>query len=626
MGKNNCLEAIKIKDHQIEFQKMVIDIAFNFMNINPENYDKNVNELLRKVALFFNVDRTYLFTLNHIKSSMTYSHEWCNMGIKPEVDTIKDIDMESFPWWLDQLEKNNLVYVEDVELMPSEAKMEQEQLRRQGVKSLVSVPIIVDGEMQAFIGIDSVKSTKKWTEKNIEALNIMAKIISSGIKHINYHEKIDFLAYRDSLTGLPNLSLLTDRVKQGMLSASRKKTSIGIVLINLDGFKIINDTLGHDQGDELLKQVSKRLVYTVRKSDTVSRIGGDEFILYLNGYQDERSLDLIASKIIDIFKKPFILKNQEYSITGSLGIAQYPIDGDNIKTLFKNADMAMNEAKKLGKNQYHKSSEELKNSTLETILLTDSLYRAIEKKQMMLYYQPTVDGLTGEIVGVEALLRWNHPNLGFVPPFKFIPLAEKTRLILPIGNWVLKTACEQLKKWQEKGLQPVKMAVNFSVHQFNDPTILEQIEVILEKTAIDPEDLEIEITESVAMNTKENIKESLKQIKKMGISLSIDDFGKEYSSFGRLKELPIDKLKIDMSFVQGIGTCYKDEIIIKSIISLASDFGYETIGEGVETKEQIDFLNKYNCDQLQGYYFYKPMPADEMEKLLAIKTDDLKIG
>ena len=610
------LDEIDAKSYKIEFQKMVLDISFEFMSINQESFDKKVNNLLGKVGSFFDVDRTYLFTLDYNNDTMTYSNEWCNTGINPEVGTIEEIPLGVFPWWLDQLNKNNLVYVEDVNVMPDEASAEQDQLYRQDVKSLVSVPIIVEGKIQAFIGIDSVTSTKKWTEENIELLYIMAKILSSGITHINYHKKIDFMAYYDALTGLPNHSLLTDRVNQGIFRASRQETLISIMFIDLDGFKMINDTLGHDQGDELLKQVSRRLLSVVRKNDTVCRLGGDEFILYINDYKDEDNLDIIASKVIGVFNKPFILRDQEHFITGSVGISQYPIDGDDVKTLIKNADMAMYKAKSLGKNQYQKCSNDLKNSTLETISLTNNLYGAIERNEMILYYQPQVNGLTGEILGVEALLRWNHPKCGFVPPFKFIPLAEKTRLILPIGYWVLKTACEQCKEWQDKGFKPIKIAVNFSVYQLNHPSIIEQIEDVLEKTSLQAKYLDVEITESLAMDTNGKIKETLETIKNLGVTLSIDDFGKEYSSLSRLKELPIDRIKIDMSFVQGIGISDKDEMITNAIVLLASNLGLETIAEGVETKEQMEFLNKTTCDQMQGYYFYKPMPAVEMEKLL----------
>ena len=461
---------------------------------------------------------------------------------------------------------------------------------------------------------------KKVLERTDELQFTNHRLENEIIERKKIQDEVTFLAYHDALTGLPNRLLLTDRLKQGILRANRQETLISIMFIDLDGFKIINDTLGHDQGDQLLKQFAERLSDIVRKNDTVCRIGGDEFILYINGYNAEDDLDIIASKIMDNFKKPFSLKGQEYFITGSMGISQYPIDGDDVDTLIKNADMAMYKAKGLGKNQYQKCSHDLKYSALETMSFTNSLYRAIERNEMMLYYQPQVNGLTGEIIGVEALLRWNHPEHGFVPPSKFIPLAEKTRLILPIGYWVLETACAQCKAWQEKGFKTIRMAVNFSVYQLDYPDIVQQIKDALKHASLPAQYLEIEITESTVMDHNGRIKQTLENIKNIGVSLSIDDFGKEYSSLNRLKELPIDRVKIDMSFVQGIGMSDKDETITKAVILLASNLGLQTIAEGVETKNQMEFLNQRMCNELQGYYLHKPMPASEMEKLLALNS------
>jgi diguanylate cyclase (GGDEF)-like protein len=429
-------------------------------------------------------------------------------------------------------------------------------------------------------------------------------------------DEVTFQAYYDVLTGLPNRLLFTDRLNQGITLANRHEILISVMFIDLDSFKNINDALGHDQGDYLLRQVAERLSESIRKNDTVCRIGGDEFVILINGYNDENNLDTIALKFIDSFKNPFVLRGQEYYITASMGIAQYPVDGWDVETLMKNADNAMYAAKSLGKNQYQKCSKDLKDSAIETMLLTNSLHRAIVRNEMMLYYQPQVNGLTGEIEGVEVLLRWNHPELGFVSPMKFIPLAEKTRLILPIGIWVLKTACKQCKSWQEMGFKQIRMAVNFSLHQLNDPNIVVQVEEILKEVSLPPNYLEIELTESIAMERSGKVGKTLKQLKDLGVNLSIDDFGTEYSSLSRLKDLPIDRVKIDMSFIQGIGRSDKDETITKAVILLANTLGLDTVAEGVETKEQLDFLNNLMCHQVQGFYFYKPMPAGEMEKLL----------
>lgn len=343
--------------------------------------------------------------------------------------------------------------------------------------------------------------------------------------------------------------------------------------------------------------------------------------MYLSDYQDEEELDFIVAQVIDAFRKTFVLRGEEYVMTASLGLSQYPSDGADVEVLLENAYTAMHHAKSLGKNNYQKFTEKLRKETYEELVLTNDLYYAIERNQMSLRYQPQVDGETGEIPSIETLLRWEHPEFGFVSPFKFIPLAEKTQLILPIGSWVLETACRQLKEWQEKGFKSIKLAVNFSAHQLNHPKVIKKIKEILERTSIEPHYLEIEITESVAIDSSIQVKDNLERIKNMGISLSIDDYGKEYSSMRRLKEESVDALKVDISFIQGIGINPKDEIIIKSILLLASDLGLETVAEGVETKEQVDFLNKTSCGRLQGYYFHKPMPADEMGKLLRLNGE-----
>lgn len=606
----------KRTDNLTVFQKMVLDVTLDFMNLNENNSDEIVENLLKKIGMFFKVERAYLFTINHEENSMTYSHEWTDTGISSLVSSKRAIQVEDYPWWMEQLTNNKLVQIDEVHMMAPEAIVEQEQLVYQDIKSLLAVPVLAEGKIQAFIGIDLLSSIKKWTEEHIEQLHIMANILSKGIIQLNNIKKINFMSYHDSLTELPNRLLLTRTLNRDIMQAVTDDPLISIMFINLDGFKLINDNFGYEQGNTLLKQVSKRLLDIVSEGDTVSRTDGDQFIIYISDYKTQDNLDAIASEIIDAFNTPFILRGEAYNITASMGVSQFLRDGKDIEELIRYAYMAMNKAKSLGKNQYQSCTDSIKEEALETIALTNDLYKAIDRDEMLLHYQPQVNGLTGEIVGVEALLRWNHPEHGFIPPFKFIPLAEKTQLILPIGYWVLENAAKQFKEWQEKGYKPIKIAVNFSVYQLSHPHIIEDIEEILERNSLEAKYLEIEITESLAMDKNEKIKEILKKMKKLGVSLSIDDFGKEYSSFNRLKESPMDIIKIDMSFVQGIGICAEDEGIIRSVLSLADNLGLKTVAEGVETEAQVDFLNETSCDHLQGYHFHKPMLAAEMEKYL----------
>ncbi len=608
----------KPQNYLIEFQNRVLDIVFNFMSVDSTSYDKQVDKLLESIGTFFDVDRIYLFTIDDEYQTMTYSHEWCDTGVEPLIDTDAALGLllESYPWWMEQLDRHGLVHVQDVSSMPPEASEEQKRLQKNDVKSIVSVAIKVKNKIVAYIGIDSVESTKKWTEEQIHLIHLMADILAKGIAQMNYAKEVNFLAYHDPLTELPNRVLLIKKLTEEIHIANQENTLIGLLFINVDEFKRINDTLGYLQGNELLKQIAQRIVQIDDQGSIVFRTDGDQFVICIKDYKEEANLDQLASQVVAVFKKPFILRGEQYMITASIGIARYPKDGNEPEELIRNAYMAMNKAKSLGKNQYQKSTLELQETVLETASLTNDLYRAIELDELLLHYQPQICNQTGEIVGVEALLRWHHPKYGFVPPFKFIPLAEESRLIIPIGLWVLETASNQWKLWQEKGYTPVRIAVNFSVHQLSHPRIINQIKKVLETTGIPPYYLEIEITESVAMGANTDMIDVLEEVKTLGVSLSIDDFGKEYSSLSRLKDSPVDRLKVDMSFVQGIGVNKKDEIIVRAIVLLADELDLETIAEGVETEEQLEFLKETACDELQGYYFHKPMPADELEQLL----------
>jgi len=456
----------------------------------------------------------------------------------------------------------------------------------------------------------------KVRERTVE-LSESNKLLQAEIEERKkIQEKVTHLAYHDHLTGLPNKIMFTDRLSQAIFLARRTEKPLGVLFVDLDAFKMVNDTMGHDQGDELLKEVAKRLAASVRSDDTVCRVGGDEFILMVQNISNPEDIVKIANKVVACFEEPYKLKGQDFFVTSSIGVAMYPIDGDNVDTLIKNADIAMYKAKESGKNQYVMCTPVMKDKVMETMTLTNRLYRALERNELMLYYQPQVSCESSKIIGVEALLRWKHPELGFVPPSKFIPLAEQTGLIMSIGDWVLKTACKQNKAWRDAGFPHMRMAVNLSLQQLQNPNIGRRVDEILEETGLSPRCLELEITESIAMNESGQVIEVLESFKKKGISISIDDFGTEYSSLSRLKYLPIDRIKIAMPFVQGIAVSEKDEAITKAIIVLAKNLGMHTIAEGVETKQQLDFLSQRMCEEIQGFYYYKPLPAEEIEAIL----------
>ena len=429
-------------------------------------------------------------------------------------------------------------------------------------------------------------------------------------------EEIEELLYFDSLTGLPNRVMLVDRLRQAINLARRIEKPIGILFLNLDGFRTVNDTFGHSQGNELLKIVGNRLTNLVRETDTVSRISGDEFIIMFQNMLTTDQILKNADKIVDAFRKPFEIHHNEINVTISIGISVFPTDGETPETLMNNAALAMQKAKENNGNQTVLCTLIMKDIIVENMKLNNDLYRSLERHEFEVYYQPQISLSTKKIVGMEALLRWNHPEFGLVSPVKFIHLIEKSGLIHPIGKWVLQTVCMQNKAWQKAGLPPIRIAVNLSIIQFQNPEIVCQIKEILEETKLLPQYLELEITESIAMWETDYIVRVLNGFKKMGIYISIDDFGTDYSSLQYLKLLPINRIKIPMPFIQGITVDKKDEDIVKAIIVLARDLGLDVIAEGVETQQQVAFLKKWLCDQIQGYYYYKPMPAKDIEDLL----------
>ena len=467
---------------------------------------------------------------------------------------------------------------------------------------------------------------KRVHERTIELRNANAELEREVVKRIKMEREIRKLALNDHLTGLPNRTFFNERLKKAILEAQENSFSLSVLFLDLDLFKMVNDTFGHTWGDELLKIVSSRLQLILRDFDIVARVGGDEFIILLSGPVDENYTKEVAEKVLEAIKQAFKFNNNEIYITASIGIAMYPTDGKDADSLIKNADIAMYKSKELGKNKYQFCDYFMKNSVYEEMKLTNYLYQALDRDELLLCYQPQVNTITGEIIGVEALIRWYHPQIGFISPKHFIPIAEKTGLIVAVGEWVLRTACRQKKEWLDKGILDVPIAVNLSVNQFVNNSIVSQIENILNETGINPSHLDIEVTERIFMKDSEYVIRTLEQLKCLGVTISIDDFGTEYSSLNYLKTLPLDKIKIAMEFVRGIGNNEKDEAIIKAMIILGKSLGLEVIAEGVETKEQLEFLEDNLCDGIQGYYFYRPMLGDDLEKIMSSSDSEMIVS
>ncbi len=424
-------------------------------------------------------------------------------------------------------------------------------------------------------------------------------------------ERIRHLAHYDELTGLANRSMFSQRLSHAIAQARRNDTQLAVLFIDLDRFKNINDTLGHEAGDSVLKEVAGRLHECLRESDTVGRLSGDEFVVLLEGMPQSMHCAEVAQKILTAVARPFALDTQEFHLTASIGISTYPADSEDLQSLLKNADVAMYRAKELGKNNFQFYSSQMNIHTLERLALESDLRRALERNEFVLHYQPKVDIRSGHIIGMEALVRWQHPTKGLIPPMQFIPLAEETGLIVPIGEWVLRTACARNKSWQEQGLPPLCIAVNLSARQFTNEYLVQDVLRVLNETGLDATFLELEITESMVMHDPEHAIELLNKLKAIGISISIDDFGTGYSSLSYLKRFPIDSVKIDRSFIRDLPLDGDDAAITQAIIAMAHGLKLKVIAEGTETGEQLSFLHAHGCDEMQGYYFSKPLPEHD---------------
>ena len=495
-------------------------------------------------------------------------------------------------------------------------------LRSDGAKSGAAFPLLTHGQP---VGVMLFLSAEQdtFTTEFVELLQRLADNVSFALENFDRADektradaRIEYLASHDSLTGLPNRETFNGLLHYAIEAARRHQRRFAVLFIDLDRFKVINDSLGHEAGDMLLVEIAGRLRETLRSSDVVARLGGDEFVVILEEAAESHDVERIARNLLSVLSEPLQLSGHECHTTASIGIAMYPSDGADVQTLTKNADMAMYLAKEDGKNGFRFFTKEIKTQSIERLTLESALRRALDRDQFALHYQPKVDMATGQITGVEALLRWTHPELGVLPPAQFIPLAEETGLIVPIGRWVLKEACAQNMAWQHGGLRPVSMAVNLSPRQFLDEDLLLDIDEALAASGMSPVLLQLEVTESMVMRNVSRAVKVLDAIQTRGIRLAIDDFGTGYSSMSLMKQFPIDTIKIDRSFVRDLPDDSEDKAIAQAIISMGKALGMTVVAEGVETAEQETFLRDHACDEMQGFLFSRPVPPQQLAELL----------
>ena len=591
--------------------------AANYLLVEM-NYEIAIDKALAVLGEAAQVDRVYAFT-NHIhpetgEMAVSLQFEWTNINRGSSLHHWQNQSYQSAELgrWYAVLSSGKSIKGITREFPPGE----QELLSRDNIKSLLLVPLRLEQEFWGYLGLADCSTERLWSKHEESTLLTMAASISGAWQRQQVEGKIRFQALHDLLTGLPNRLLFDQLLEKAVPNAVRNQESLAVMFLDLDRFKVINDTLGHTLGDRLLLEVAQRLKKSLRGGDTVARWGGDEFTILLPRVYYREEVSQVAQRILQALEDVIYLDGHELYISGSLGIALLDQYSPDTETLIQHADTALYYAKDEGRNNYQFYINTLNIKNPELLTLEKSLRYALERKELMVYYQPKVNIITKKITGMEALLRWQHPDMGLVAPSVFIPLAEANGLIIPIGEWVLRTACIQNKAWQEAGFPPLTIAVNLSPQQFHQPQLLETVGEILDQTGLAPNFLELEITETTVIEDLEFTITMFQSLEEMGVHLALDDFGTGHSSLSRLQTLPFHNLKIDKSFIQELTKDVKVAHIVQAIVTLGRSLGLRLTAEGVEKQEELDFLASIHCDDIQGFLFYRPLSAENATEIL----------
>ncbi|MEH2146422.1 EAL domain-containing protein [Nostoc sp.] len=598
--------------------------AANYL-LGEMNFKTGIDRALAVLGEAAKADRAYLFQ-NHPhpatgEIAVSLRFEWTHSFIEPTHH-----HWQNQPYQASGLARWHTVLSRGESISGLTQKFpvaEQEFLIRDGIQSLILVPLRLENELWGYLGLADCTFERHWSRHEESTLLTMAASIISTQQRQQVEEKIRYQALHDLLTGLPNRLLFNELLGKTLPNATRNGESLAVIFLDLDRFKVINDTLGHTLGDQLLQNVTQRLKDLLRGGDTIARWGGDEFTILLPRVNDIEEVKQVAQRILQALEDAFHLQGHELYVTASLGIALLDDNSPDAETLIQHADAALYYAKDKGRNNYQFYSVSLSAKNPELLTLEKSLRYALERKEFTVYYQPRVNITTGEITGMEALLRWQHPEMGLVAPSVFIPLAEESGLIVPIGEWVLQTACSQNKTWQDAGLPPMTIAVNLSLKQFHQPKLVETVAEVLEQTGLEARFLELEITETTAIENLNFTRTVLQNLQQMGIYISIDDFGTGHSSLSRLQLLPLHNLKIDKSFIQDLTQDVKVAHIIKAIVNLGHSLGLKLTAEGVEKEEELEFLKSINCEEVQGFLLYRPLSAKKATEILESKRPTL---
>jgi len=590
-------------------------LSNSFANNSDIDININLNQVLKLIGINFKVEDVALYFLSNDGNKIRQKFKWNKDEYYQKENTEELVD-SIFPWWMENsLRTEKPCYFKEKDFPPV-GKIERELTGIGKCKSLFVLPLQSKAQILGFLTLQSSTQSKKYSRDDKEILQIVKNFLTPALLKIEYEEEILRKSLYDSLTELPNHALFIDRLEKELMWAKRANKMVGVAFIDLDMFKVVNDSIGHEGGNEVLKIVAKRLKFCAREHDTVARFGGDEFLIMLTNINYIEDLEKIAEKIVHSFTTPVVFRDYEFNVTASVGISVYPTDGLDANILIQMADTAMYAAKTSGKNSFMLCSNTLKKEVAKKTLMRKKHNSALEKNELKIYFQPQINSLTREIIGVEALLRWFNPELGIISPVDFIPLAEQTGQINEIGEWVIRNACKQIASWNKNRKNPISVAINLSRMQLQSSNFPRVVDKIIFDTGIDPRNLDFEIRESLTDKHSKTVLNTLNELKELGGNISLDDFRLENFSVQNIKGLPLDKVKLNMQFLLNKAVTDKDDLIAKAIIELVKSLEIKVLAERVEHIAQNEFLIKNTCDELQGYYFYKPMAAESFEEIL----------
>ncbi|MBF0517171.1 MAG: EAL domain-containing protein [Nitrospirae bacterium] len=617
--------SVESMQYRLQIDKLIASISTGFINIAGSEIKSEIRNALEHVGIVLGVDNScavlyseagvpdelFMWSPNRLPNSPGK----CNTLLleHAEGDKLKIFTSNSMPWFREIIAKVEVVCIDTLEALP---EPERSILSGEGIKSMIVAPMALAGDPAGFLAFSTILSQRQWTSEDVLLVKMISEIFANAVSRGKNEQMLKTLAHYDPLTGLPNRVLFNDRLSQALEQAIRNSRMVALLFLDLDNFKLINDTMGHNIGDLLLIETSQRLADSVRKSDTVARMGGDEFTIILSNIVRDKFAASVAKKIIDALSRPFHLKGHECSVGVSIGISIFPNDARDSAVLLKNADIAMYQVKESGRNGFQFFSAGMNERAVKRLKIENSLRKNLEKQLFKITYQPQLDINSGMIIGLEALLRWEIDGLEDAGNKEILSVAEESGLIIPIGQWFLRRVCTQGSQWQAQGFQHIHIAVKIHNRQFQQENLTGIIKQTLDDTGLAPNRLELELTEGTIMQDVEQSIVTIKELKALGLCLTIDDFGTGYSSLSHLKRFPIDSLKIDRLFTKNVTTDMDYADIARAIIALAHTLNMTVTAEGVETFEQLEFLRTLKCDEAQGNLFSAPMPAEDISQQL----------